>query len=142
MGLTGFIFRFLQRPLFEQNGARITDFRRGQSLGTRDHIVRWPNPADRPQWMTPEQYALFPDESRCAKSKSPTRCVITLVDHRRVGKDDLSALYARRWSVGPDLRNLNTTIGMDVLSCQGNPRNLIHFHKPETEQQANEWLLR
>ena len=25
--------------LFEQNGARITDFRRGRSLGTRDHLV-------------------------------------------------------------------------------------------------------
>jgi hypothetical protein len=33
--------------LFEQNGSRITDFRRGQSLGTRDHIVRWPKPASR-----------------------------------------------------------------------------------------------
>ena len=43
--------------LFEQHGARITDFRRGQSLGTRDHIVRWPKPAACPQWMTPEQYA-------------------------------------------------------------------------------------
>ena len=31
--------------LFEQNGSRITDFRRGQSLGTRDHIVHWPKPA-------------------------------------------------------------------------------------------------
>ena len=34
--------------LFEQNGSRNTDFRRGQSLGTRDHIVRWPKPAARP----------------------------------------------------------------------------------------------
>jgi len=39
--------------LFEQNGSRITDFRRGQSLGTRDHIVCWPKPAVRPEWMTP-----------------------------------------------------------------------------------------
>ena len=27
--------------LFEQNGARHTDFRRGVSLGSRDHIMRW-----------------------------------------------------------------------------------------------------
>ena len=33
-------------------------------------------------------------------------------------KDDLSALYARRWNVELDLRNLKTTTGMDVLSCQ------------------------
>jgi hypothetical protein len=43
--------------LFEQHGSRITDFRRGQSLGTRDHIVHWPKPQTRPEWMTPEQYA-------------------------------------------------------------------------------------
>ena len=43
--------------LFEQNGSRITDFRRGQPLGTRDHFVRWPKPTTRPPWMTHEQYA-------------------------------------------------------------------------------------
>jgi hypothetical protein len=42
--------------VFKQNGARITDFRRGWQLDTRDHIVFWPKPA-RPEWMTPEQYA-------------------------------------------------------------------------------------
>ena len=30
--------------LFEQNGARNTDFRRGERLGTRDHLARWENP--------------------------------------------------------------------------------------------------
>ena len=44
--------------------------------------------------------------------------VTTLLDHRKVSKDDLSALYARRWNVELDLRNLKTTTGMDVLSCQ------------------------
>ena len=33
--------------LLEQNGARITDFSRGESLGTRDHLVCWPKPAAR-----------------------------------------------------------------------------------------------
>ena len=58
--------------LFEQNGSRITDFRRGQSLGTRDHLVYWPKPAARPAWMTPEQYAQFPDEIRVREVK--VRC--------------------------------------------------------------------
>ena len=35
--------------LFEQNGARITDFRRGHSLGSRDRIVRWSKPKSLPQ---------------------------------------------------------------------------------------------
>src|SRR5664279_5110236 len=36
--------------LFEQNGSRITDFRRGKSLGTREHLVCWSKPAAPPQW--------------------------------------------------------------------------------------------
>src|ERR1019366_8874746 len=33
--------------LFAQHGARITDFRRGERLGTRDHRVSWPKPKAR-----------------------------------------------------------------------------------------------
>jgi len=104
--------------LFEQHGARITDFRRGQSLGTRDHIVRWSKP-EAPPWMTPEQYASLPEEITVREVKvSHQILVTTLLDHRKVRKDDLSALYARRWNVEIDLRNLKTTMGMGVLSCQ------------------------
>ncbi len=105
--------------LFEQNGSRITDFRRGKSLGTRDHIVRWLKPVVRPQWMTPEQYEAFPDELTVREAKVAHQVLVTtMLDHRKVSKDDLSALYARRWNVELDLRNLKTTTGMDVLSCQ------------------------
>lgn len=105
--------------LFEQNGRRITDFRRGQRLGTRDHIVRWPKPAARPDWMTPEEYASFPDEITLRETKRNHRVLVTtMLDHRQVTKDDLSELYARRWNVELDLRNLKSTTGMGVLSCQ------------------------
>jgi hypothetical protein len=105
--------------VFEQNGSRITDFRRGTSLGTRDHIVRWRKPANRPEWMTPEEYANAPDELALREVKVGHRVLVTtLVDHRRVSKADLSELYARRWNVELDLRNLKTTTGMDVLRCQ------------------------
>jgi Transposase DDE domain len=105
--------------LFEQNGSRITDFRRGQSLGTRDHVVRWPKPAARPEWMTPEQYAHSPDELTLREVKVAHQVLVTtMVDHNQVSKHELSALFARRWNVELDLRNLKTTTGMDVLSCQ------------------------
>ena len=97
----------------------ITDFRRGQTVGTRDHLVYWPKPTGRPEWMTPEQYTQFPDELRVREVKVAHQVLVTtLLDHRQVSKDDLSALYARRWNVELDLRNLKTTTGMDVLSCQ------------------------
>jgi len=105
--------------LLEQKGARIVDFRRGQSLGTRDHLVYWRKPAHCPQWMTREQYTAFPDELRVRETKSAHRVfVTTMLEHRKVSKDELSALYARRWNVELDLRNIKTTMGMEVLHCQ------------------------
>ena len=105
--------------LMEQNGSRITDFRRGHSLGTRDHVVRWPKPAARPDWMTPEQYAQAPEEIVLREVKVAHQVLVTtLVNHRQVTKHDLSALYGRRWNIELDLRNLKTTCGMDVLRCQ------------------------
>lgn len=105
--------------LFEQHGARITDFRRGQRLGPRDHRVRWPKPNIRPQWMTPEQYAAFPDEIIVREVKVEGQILVTtMLDHRKVRKGELSALYGLRWNVELDLRNIKTTLGMEVLSCQ------------------------
>jgi hypothetical protein len=105
--------------LFEQNGARVTDFRRGQSLGTRDHLVCWRKPANRPDWMSTEQYAQFPDQLTVREVKVDHQVLVTtMLKHRAISKHDLSALYARRWDVELDLRNLKTTMGMEVLHCQ------------------------
>ncbi len=103
--------------VFEQNGSRITDFRRGWSLGVRDHIAFWPKPA-RPEWMTPEQYARMPPDIMVREAKVGHQVLVTtMLNARELSKANLSALYARRWSVELDLRNLKTTTGMDVLSC-------------------------
>lgn len=104
--------------LFEQHGSRRTDFRRGRSLGPRDHLVCWPKPA-RPAWMTREQYAGFPDEIELREAKVKHQVLVTtLREHRRVDKQELSELYARRWNVELDLRSLKTTMGMETLHCQ------------------------
>lgn len=104
--------------VFEQHGGRITDFRRGRQLGTRDHCVRWPKPA-RPPWMTREQYKAFPDELTVREVKTAGRVLVTtMLDHRRVRKQALSELYGRRWNVELDLRNIKVTLGVDVLSCR------------------------
>jgi hypothetical protein len=105
--------------LFEQNGARITDFRRGQPLGKRDHLVHWSKPRVRPQWMTQEHYETFPDEITVREVKVDGQILVTtMLDQRRVRKAELSRLYGLRWNVELDLRNIKTTLGMEVLSCQ------------------------
>ena len=105
--------------LFEQNGARITDFRRGKRLGKNDHCVRWPKPPIRPQWMTQEQYDAFANEITVREVKTGGQVLVTtMLNHRKTQKAELSSLYGLRWNVELDLRNIKTTLGMDVLSCQ------------------------
>lgn len=108
--------------LFEQHGARITDFRRGEALGQRDHLVRWPKPKTRPQWMTLPQHEAFPDEITVREVKVDGQILVTtMLDPRQVRKGELDKLYARRWNVELDLRNIKTTLGMEVLRCQTPP---------------------
>lgn len=104
--------------LFEQHGSRITDFRRGQRLGERDHRVRWSKPRHCPEWMTPEQYRTFPRELTVREVKVDGRVLVTtMLDAQQVCKGELSELYASRWQVELDIRNIKTTLGMEVLRC-------------------------
>lgn len=111
--------------VFQQHVSRKTDFRLGRSLGPRDHIISWRKPAACPDWMTPEQHAAFPAEMSLREVRINSRgkrkgrvLVTTLRDHRAFDKQSLSGLYERRWHVELDLRNLKTTLGMDILSCR------------------------
>lgn len=104
--------------LFEQHNARITDFRRGESLGQRDHLVRWPKPKMRPHWMSAHEYAAFADEITVREIRVEGQTLVTsLLDPRKASKAELDQLYARRWQVELDLRNIKTTLGVDVLRC-------------------------
>lgn len=104
--------------VFEQHSQRITDFRRGRSLGARDHCVRWPKPR-RPPWMTREHYAGFPESLSVRELKTNGRILLTtLLDPRGVRKQELFDLYCRRWQVELDLRNIKVTLGVEVLSCR------------------------
>ena len=105
--------------LFEQNGSRITDFRRGLKLGARDHLVFWPKPKQRPEWMSVEQYEAFPDKLVLRETQTDHQVLVTtLIDHREFTKADLAQLFARRWNVELDLRHIKTTLGMEGLHCQ------------------------
>jgi hypothetical protein len=63
--------------LFEQNGSRITDFRRDRVLGRRDHVVRWLKPKDRPAWMSREQYRAFPAQLTIREAKVGGQVLVT-----------------------------------------------------------------
>ena len=102
--------------LFEQHGARITDFRRGQALGKRDHRC-----AGRTQdAASVDDAAAVPGISQRADRTGSEGRRPSTGDHDARSaqvKGELSDLYARRWHVELDLRNIKTTLGMDVLRC-------------------------
>ena len=105
--------------LFEQHGSRASDFRQGQRLGVRDHLIRWIKPRTRPEWLTLEQYQAAPKSILVREVKVGGRVLVTtLLDPHRVPKGELDTLYAQRWNVELDLRNIKTTMGMEALSCQ------------------------
>lgn len=103
---------------------RKVDFRRGQQLGPRDHVVRWIKPR-RPEWMSPGQYAALPEtmlirefRQRIVRKGYRTRLLLmatTLIDAALYSPDDIAALYRMRWDAEINLRSLKTVMQMDVL---------------------------
>ena len=104
--------------VLRQHGSRRTDFRRGQRLGTRDHVVQWQKPTHVPAWMSHAQYWAVPEQITLREVQVGGRIIVTtLRDPRAVAKTELGALYQRRWNIELDLRCIKTTLGMEVLRC-------------------------
>jgi len=107
--------------LMEQHGSRkrSTDFRRGQQLGQRDHLIDIVKPKVRPDWMTLARYKDLPDSLTVRECKTGGKILITTLNcPKETPKSDLKALYKSRWNVELDIRNIKTTMGMDLLSCK------------------------
>jgi hypothetical protein len=101
-----------------QHHLRITDFRRGQRLGVRDHVVTWTRPK-RPDWMDETTYALMPETLTIREVRAGGRTLITtLTDAHATPKKVLAELYALRWHVELDLRAIKTVMQMDILRCK------------------------
>ena len=106
---------------------RPTDFRTGQRLGKDDQLVRWSKP-QRPNWMTPEQYASLPDELvlrevrvRVTQKGFRTKnlvVVTTLTDASEYPAPQIAELYRRRWHAELNLRSLKVVLQMDQLRCK------------------------
>ena len=105
--------------VFEQHGSRATDFRRGERLGARDHLVDWVRPAGVPAWMSRERYRAYPPKIRLREVRVGHRVLVTsLLAPRAVPKGELDALYRQRWHIELDLRSIKTTLGLDILRCR------------------------
>ena len=68
--------------------------------------------------MSAEQYAEFPDELTVREVLVDGQVLVTTwLNQRQVRKSALDQLYAQRRNVELNLRNLKTTLGVEVLRC-------------------------
>jgi hypothetical protein len=105
--------------LFQQHQRRLTNFRKGRRLGARDHVVAWVKPKTCPGWLTREQYDAFPNTLEVREVKIDSRVLVTtLLCAIQAPKKALGELYASRWNIELDLRNIKTTLGMEHLHCK------------------------
>ncbi|EAR21250.1 IS4 family transposase [Nitrococcus mobilis] len=107
--------------LMEQHGSRkrSTDFRHGQHLGPRDHVIVIHKPKKRPQWMSETEYAAAPATLTLRELKAGGKLLVTTLRCPNTApKGALKALYQSRWHVELDIRHIKETLGMDVLSCK------------------------
>jgi hypothetical protein len=108
---------------------RAADFRCGDRLGRGDHVVLWRKPAERPDWMSREEYEAMPPwlairEVR-VPIKDPTKRVrklviaTTLTEGRTYKAKELGGLFRQRWHAELDLRSLKTHMHMEMLRTKG-----------------------
>jgi len=104
--------------VMRNHARRIVDYRKGTRLGKRDHLVQWTKPAEKPSWMSTEEYDKLPDTMTVREFRvNGTDFVTTLTDHKQFHKKEMSSLYRQRWNIEVDLRSIKTHMGMEMLSC-------------------------
>ena len=105
--------------LVQNHAQRKPDFRLGQQLGLRDHLVTWKKPKRKPGWISQEDYDALPDEILIREFAVGGKVyVTTLLAPKSYHKKELAGLYLQRWSVELDLRSIKTHMKMDMLRCK------------------------
>lgn len=105
--------------------SRTMDFRKGRRLGPDDRLMTWERPAVCPRGLSREEWQSLPEyltirvlrfHTRVRGFRSRTIMVATtLVDSLGYSLEEIAGLYADRWLVELRLRDIQTTLQMDVL---------------------------
>jgi hypothetical protein len=105
--------------VFRQRSTVISDFRRGQRLGAKDHIIHLIKPKKKPVWMSEEDFAELPDVIPVREfSVKGVVYITTLLNAKAHPKKALAELYQQRWKIELDIRTIKTHMGMEMLRCQ------------------------
>lgn len=97
-------------------------------LGKNDRLVLWHKTSARPDWLSEDQWDNIPDKLVVRELKITAKVkgfrsktlevATTLTDHKKYPPGALAELYFRRWMAELYLRDIKTTMGMDILKCK------------------------
>jgi hypothetical protein len=104
------------------------DFRKGKRLGRYDRLVIWKKPTAKPRTATKKLWRSLPQQITLRMIRFPVctpgfrtheiLLVTTLLDPAAYPAHELAQLYLRRWHVELFLRDIKTTLKLDVLTCK------------------------
>src|SRR5699024_11384110 len=63
--------------VFQQHQRRRTDFRKGQHLGTRDHVVVWSKPKQKPKWLDQASFDALPETLRVRETHVGSKVLVS-----------------------------------------------------------------
>lgn len=107
--------------LMEQHGSRqrVVDFSLGKSIGEQDHLIVIHKPKTCPSWMSQKRYDASPSSLTVREVKVSGKTLITTMNCPNYAhKNELKELYRQRWNIELDIRDIKTTMGMNILSCK------------------------
>jgi len=117
--------------LFRLRGARARtlDLRRGKRLGKEDRLVVWSRSTPCPRTLSAKEFTSLPAtitvrvlrfHTRVKGFRSHTILVVTtLLDAVQYPAEQIAALYGERWTVELRIREVKTTLQMEVLRGKG-----------------------
>ena len=99
-----------------------------EKLGKNDWLVEWTKVKANPKWTTKKKWKKFPPsllvrhvQINIAIAGYRTKKITvatTLIDNKKYPKHEIAELYRRRWLAELFLRDLKTSMHMDVLRCK------------------------
>jgi hypothetical protein len=94
-------------------GAKKIDFRTGEKLDKKDHIVSY-----RIEEFTYKVREVMIDVKQKGFRPKSMTLVTSFLDNKKITKGDLAEIYMQRWDVELNFRALKIDLGMDVLKCK------------------------
>ena len=114
--------------VMRKNGRRSVGATPGRRLGKGDRLIHWHKTGRCPKWLDRQAWHAMPDRLTVREvhfvvdihgfRTEAITVSTTLLDPQAYPTDAFIELYRRRWMAELFLRDIKTTLGMDILSCK------------------------